>query len=137
MHIISFCSCWDCLHEYGKSRNFYMANFQKHPFHSGIVFLAYQGFELITNAAEYVSNPEITLPKALYLNVVLVTFIYVLVSLMVIGNLSISEIENSKDYALAAALKPFLGVIGFKIMAFAALISTSSAINAALYGGQT
>ena len=104
-------------------------------FGEGIVFLAYQGCELITNAAEDVSNPEITLPKALYLSVVLVIFIYVLVSLMVIGNLSISEIESSKDYALAAAAKPFLGIIGFKIMALAALISTSSAINAALYGG--
>lgn len=36
---------------------------------------------------------------------------------------------------LAAVTKPFLGVIGFKIRALAALISTSSAINAALYGG--
>jgi amino acid transporter len=102
---------------------------------AGMVFLAYQGFELITNAAEDVSNPEITLPKALYLSVVLVIFVYVSVSLAVVGNLSISEIENSRDYALAAAAKPFLGSIGFKIMALAALISTSSAINAALYGG--
>lgn len=104
-------------------------------FGAGIVFLAYQGFELITNAAEDVSNPEITLPKALYLSVVLVIFIYVSISFAVIGNLSISEIENSKDYVLAAAAKPFLGVMGFRIMALAALISTSSAINAALYGG--
>ena len=104
-------------------------------FGAGIVFLAYQGFELITNAAEDVSNPEITPPKALCLSVVLVIFIYVSVSIMVIGNLSIFEIESSKDYALAAAAKPFLGIIGFKIMALAALISTSSAINAVLYGG--
>lgn len=102
---------------------------------AGMVFFAYQGFEFITNAAEDVSNPEIILPRALYLSVVLVIIIYVSVSLAVIGNLSIPEIQNSKDYVLAAAAKPFLGVIGFKIMALAALISTSSAINAALYGG--
>ena len=104
-------------------------------FGAGMVFLAYQGFELITNAAEDISNPEITLPRALYLSIALVIFIYVSVSLAVIGNLSIPEIENSKDYVLAAAAKPFLGDIGFKIMALAALVSTSSAINAALYGG--
>lgn len=50
------------------------------------------------------------------------------------GNLSIPEIESAQDYALAAAAKPFLGDIGFKIMALAALFSTSSAINATLYG---
>ena len=104
-------------------------------FGAGMVFLAYQGFGLITNAAEDINNPETTLPRAIYLSIALVVIIYVSVSLAVIGNLSISEIENSKDYALAAAAKPFLGVIGFKIMALAALFSTSSAINASLYGG--
>ncbi len=104
-------------------------------FGAGVVFLAYQGFGLITNAAEDITNPETTLPRAIYLSIALVIIIYVSVSLAVIGNLSTFEIEKSKDYALAAAAKPFLGVIGFKIMALAALISTSSAINASLYGG--
>jgi amino acid transporter len=57
-----------------------------------MVFLAYQGFGLIANAAEDMDNPEKTLPRALYLSVVLVIFIYVLVSLAVVGNLSIPEI---------------------------------------------
>jgi amino acid transporter len=104
-------------------------------FGASMVFLAYQGFGLITNAAEDMADPKRTLPRALYLSVVLVIFIYVLVSLAVVGNLSISQIENSKDYALAAAAKPVLGLLGFKIMALAALFSTSSAINASLYGG--
>lgn len=104
-------------------------------FGAGMVFLAYQGFSLITNAAEDVNNPEVTIPKALYLSFLLVIIIYVLVSCAVIGNLSIPEIEASEDYALAAAAKPFLGDLGFKIMALAALFSTSSAINASLYGG--
>lgn len=104
-------------------------------FGAGMVFLAYQGFGLITNAAEDIINPKTTLPRAIYLSIALVIIIYVSVSFAVIGNLSIPEIENSKDYALAAAAKPFLGPSGFKIMALAALFSTSSAINASLYGG--
>lgn len=102
---------------------------------AGIVFLAYQGFSLITNAAEDMEDPKKTLPKALYLSVLIVICIYVLVSLTVVGNLSISQISTAKDYALAAAAKPFLGSAGFKIMAIAALFSTSSAINASLYSG--
>jgi amino acid transporter len=80
-------------------------------------------------------NPEKNLPRALYLSVLIVICIYVLVSLSVIGNLSLSDISAAKDYALAAAAKPFLGNAGFQIMALAALFSTSSAINASLYGG--
>ena len=102
---------------------------------AGMVFLAYQGFNLITNAAEDMENPEKILPKALYLSVFIVILIYVSVSFAVIGNLSILQIENAKDYVLAAAAKPFFGNSGFRIMALAALFSTSSAINASLYGG--
>ncbi|MFQ6082923.1 MAG: APC family permease [Candidatus Aminicenantia bacterium] len=104
-------------------------------FGAGIVFLAYEGFGLITNAAEDMKDPQKTLPKALYMSVVIVISIYMFVSLAVTGNLPIPDIIKAKDYALAEAAKPFLGLIGFKIMAIAALFSTSSAINATLYGG--
>ncbi len=104
-------------------------------FASAIVFLAYEGFGLITNAAEDMKNPEKTLPRALYISVILVILIYVAVSLAVVGNLPLKSIIKAKDYALAEAAKPFLGRIGFTIIAIAALFSTSSAINATLFGG--
>ena len=102
---------------------------------AGLVFLAYQGFGLITNTAEDIKNPKKNLPRALYLSVLIVMIIYVLVSITVMGNLSVLEVESAKDYALAAAARPFLGSLGFIVMAAAALFSTSSAINASLYGG--
>lgn len=104
-------------------------------FGAGIVFVAYEGFGLITNAAEDMENPQMTLPPALYLSVIIVIIIYVAVSLTVLGNLPISDIVNAEEYALAAAARPFLGLIGFKIVAIAALFSTASAVNATLYGG--
>jgi len=102
---------------------------------AGIVFLAYEGFGLITNTAEDMKNPKKTLPKALFLAVIITMIIYILVSLTVLGNLPIADIINAKDFALAAAAEPFLGQIGFTFIAIAALFSTSSAINATLYGG--
>lgn len=102
---------------------------------SCIVFLAYEGFGLITNAAEDMSDAPRMLPKALYTSVLITIGIYVLVSIAVIGNLNTDQIVQAKDYALAAAARPFLGQIGFTIIAVAALFSTSSAINATLYGG--
>ena len=102
---------------------------------SGIVFLAYEGFGLITNAAEDMSDAPRTLPRALFASVIITMGIYVLVSIAVIGNLSVSQIVQAKDYALAAAARPFLGQVGFTVIAVAALFSTASAINATLYGG--
>ncbi|MBP1912995.1 APC family permease [Thermococcus stetteri] len=103
-------------------------------FAAAVVFLAYEGFGLITNAAEDMEDPKKTLPRALFLSVVVTIMIYVGVSLTVVGNLPISEIVKARDYALAEAAKPFLGMVGFKIITIAALFSTSSAINATLYG---
>ena len=102
---------------------------------AGIVFLAYEGFGLITNAAEDMKDPKKILPRALLISVIITMIIYVLVSITVLGNLPVQQIINAKDFALAAAAKPFLGNIGFTFIAIAALFSTSSAINATLYGG--
>jgi amino acid transporter len=104
-------------------------------FAAGILFLGYEGFGLITNAAEDMNEPKKTLPKALYLSIFIVIAVYVLVAFTVVGNLDIAGIIEAKDYALAASAKPFLGNVGFSVMAVAALFSTASAINATLYGG--
>jgi amino acid transporter len=103
-------------------------------FASGILFIGYEGFGLITNAAADMRNPRKMLPRALYTSVILVIILYLAVSLTVTGNLSDFEIERAKDYALAEAAKPFLGEFGFRLIAIAALFSTASAINATLFG---
>ena len=99
-----------------------------------IIFLAYEGFELIANTACDVKNPKKSLPRAYYTSVIFVIILYVLISIVTVGNLSITDIINAKDYALAESAKPFLGNLGFVMIAIAALLSTSSAINATLYG---
>ncbi len=104
-------------------------------FAAAMVFLAYEGFGLITNAAEDMTNPERDLPRALYLAVFIVILIYLAISVAVIGNLPLKQIIHAQDYALAEAARPFLGDIGFRVIAVAALLSTASAINASLYGG--
>ena len=99
-----------------------------------IIFLAYEGFELIATTAGDVKNPKKILPKAFYTSVLFVIGLYVMVSIVTVGNLSVDKIVESRDYALAESAKPFLGEIGFIVIAIAALLSTSSAINATLYG---
>ncbi len=99
-----------------------------------IIFLAYEGFELIANTAQDIEDPERTLPKAFYAAVTTVIFIYVLVSAVAVANLSYEDVQKYQDYALAVAAKPFLGHAGFVLIGIAALLSTASAINATLYG---
>lgn len=99
-----------------------------------IIFLAYEGFELIANTADEVQNSDRTLPRAFYAAVGFVICLYIMVAAVTIGNLSVDSIVNAKDYALAAAARPFLHRSGYILIAIAALLSTASAINATLYG---
>ncbi len=99
-----------------------------------IIFLAYEGFELIANTSSDIRNPEKTLPRAFYASVIFVIILYILVAIVTVGNLPVEKIVAAKDYALALAAKPFLGQFGFVLISIAALLSTTSAINATLYG---
>ncbi len=99
-----------------------------------IIFLAYEGFELIANTAKDVKNPRKTLPRAYYTAVTFVILLYILVALVTVGSLPISQIVGARDYALAEAAKPSMGSFGFTLIAIAALLSTASAINATFYG---
>ena len=99
-----------------------------------IIFVAYEGFELIANSAEDVQNPERNLPIAFYSSVILVFVLYVLIGIITASTVPEDELLTAKDYALAIAAKPALGQTGFVVIAIAALLATFSAINATIYG---
>lgn len=100
-----------------------------------VIFVAYEGFELIANAAPDIENPKKNIPRAYYWSVLFVIFLYIIIAIITVGSLDFTQIASAQDYVLAEAAKPMLGKIGFTIITIAALISTFSAINASLYGG--
>jgi len=100
-----------------------------------VIFVAYEGFELIANAAPDIKDPEKNIPKAYYYSVIFVIILYIIIAIVTVGSLPFGEIAKAEDYVLAEAAKPMLGKTGFTVITIAALISTFSAINASLYGG--
>ena len=100
-----------------------------------IIFLAYEGFELIANTALDIKNPKKNLPRAYYISIGVVIILYILVAIVTVASLPFSQIASAQDYALAAAAKPFMGPLGYTLISITALLSTFSAINATYYGG--
>jgi amino acid transporter len=99
-----------------------------------MIFLSYEGFELIANTAEDVANPIRTLPRAYYSAVVIVILLYVLIAVVTVGTLPVEQIVAARDYALTKVARPFMGQFGVVLITIAALLSTTSAINATFYG---
>ncbi len=101
---------------------------------AALVFVAYEGFELIPNAVKEMKDPARDLGRGILVSIGVTIVIYILVSLVAVGNLMPAEIGEYKEYALAVAAKPFLGRAGFMLIGLAALLSTASAINATMFG---
>jgi len=101
---------------------------------AALIFVAYEGFELIPNSVNEMRNPHRDLPRGIFLSISITIVIYILVSLVAVGNLLPAEVAKYEEYALAVAAKPFLGQAGFLLIGVAALFSTASAINATLFG---
>ncbi len=99
----------------------------------GFTFFAFEGFRVITNAVEDMPDPARLLPRAIMTSIALVAVLYVLISLVVFGNLDVQDAIAAKDYALARAAAPVMGTAGFVVVGIAAMVSTASAINANLY----
>ena len=98
-----------------------------------IIFLAYEGFELISNASADAESKR-SLYRAFFLSVAIVATIYIVIAYVSVTTLPVSEVVKYRDYALAVVAEPLLGKLGFVLIAVAALFSTASAINATIYG---
>jgi amino acid transporter len=98
-----------------------------------VIFVAYEGFELLPYDYDDLAEPRRTLPRALYLSVAVVALVYVVVTLGAQMLVSDRTIIAKKEVAFAIAGKEALGGFGLWAATLGAVFSTSSAINATLF----
>lgn len=99
-----------------------------------VIFVAYEGFELIANSISDLKDREKNTEKAFFIAVGFVIILYILIAIVTVGALPFKQIADAQDYVLAKAAEPILGQIGFTIITITSLISTFSAINATVLG---
>ena len=100
---------------------------------SAILFIGYQGFDIIGTSAEELKDPKRTIPKAIYLSIIIVAFLYIFVSIVSVGVVNYQELGAARAPLILVAERSF-GITGMWILATGGVISTGSAFNAALYG---
>lgn len=99
----------------------------------GLAFFAYAGYGMMANAAADVARPERTIPRAFALAIGMVAALYVVLALVVLGNVTPAQLARYADTAVAEAAQPLLGRAGFVLVSVAALLATASAINATIF----
>ncbi len=100
---------------------------------ASLIFVAYEGFELLPYDYDDIERPRRTLPRALYISVALVTLVYVAVTLASQMLVPDRLLTAQKEVAFAIVGKQALGAFGLWAATVAAAFSTASAINATLF----
>lgn len=98
-----------------------------------LTILSFKGFTTITNSGSEITKPKKNVGRAIMISISISALIYVLLAWAVSSNLSLNEIIEAKDYALAEAAKPVLGDYGLWFTVAIAIIATISGIIASVF----
>lgn len=104
----------------------------------GLTFIAFQGFEVISQCSEEVKNPKKNIPRAVFLSLAIVLPIYLLVAVAALGSVRPENmtpwdyLASHKEIALVEVSKTFFFGGGIMLLV-GGLISTMSALNATVY----
>jgi hypothetical protein len=102
-------------------------------FGAASVFMAYEGFQLLTYDYDDIRAPRKTLPLAVLSAIVVVIGVYVLVALGTAMLVGADQVVAHEEVALAIAGRQAFGTAGLWVVTVAAAFSTGSAINATLF----
>jgi amino acid transporter len=100
---------------------------------AAVVFMAYEGFQLLTYDYEDIRDADRVLPRASLWAVVAVIAVYISVSLGAASLVGAAKLIEHREIALAEAGKQALGSAGLILVSVAAAFSTASAVNATLF----
>lgn len=98
-----------------------------------LAVLAYKGFTTITNSGSEIDNPHQNVSRAIVISIAICTIVYLLAALAVAGNLTLPQIIQAKNFALAEAARPAFGNFGLWFTVILAIIATTSGIIASIF----
>ena len=98
-----------------------------------LTFFAYLGFGVISFVGGDIENPKKNMPRAMYISLGFTMVLYIALSIGVFGTLTVEEVIDNADTALAVAAYPIFGDSGVTLITLAAVFATTGAINSQLY----
>lgn len=100
---------------------------------AAVVFMAYEGFQLLAYDYEDMRDPDRTLMHAVVLAVGVVIVVYLVMTVGSVMLVGAPQIIDQKEISLAVVGQRALGTSGMVLAGVAAVLSTGSAINATIF----
>jgi len=102
-------------------------------FGAAAVFMAYEGFQLLTYDYDEIEDPNRTVPRAIFYAIAVVIGVYIAVAIGTPMLIGAGAVVDNEEVALSVAGQAAFGAVGLLVVSFAAAFSTGSAINATLF----
>ena len=100
---------------------------------AALYILSYNGFTTITNSGGEIVDPHRNTGRAIVISIAICSVLYLALSIAVAGNLTLTEIIDAEDFALARAAEPALGEFGLWFTVAIAVIATASGVIASVF----
>lgn len=97
---------------------------------SASLFIAFLGFNVITNIAGDIDRPRQTVPRAILLSMLLVTVVYIGIVLALLA----ARMHSYSEASVGLAATKLIGPLGGTLVVASALVSTLSSANANILG---
>ncbi len=94
---------------------------------AALIFFAYIGFEDIVNVAEETRNPRKTIPRALFLAIIITSILYILTAISAVSLVNWKDLSLSSS-PLALAASQVFGNKAFLLLSITALFATAGTV---------
>ncbi len=108
-------------------------NFAHYIAATALAVIAFKGFTTITNNGDEITKPKVNVGRAIIFSIIISLVVYIVVTFAVTTNLSVSEIINAKDYALAEAARPVFSGLGLWFTVILAIVAMITGIIASVF----
>ncbi len=100
---------------------------------TALALLAYKGFTTITNSGAEIKEPKKNIGRSIIISLSICAAVYLLVAISVANSLTLTEIVEARDYALAEAARPAFGQYGIWFTVGLAIVATVSGLIASTF----
>lgn len=100
---------------------------------TGLGVLAYKGFTTITNDGAELEDPGRNIGRAIVISLVICAGVYLVVGVGAGSSLTVDQIVDAQNYALAEAARPALGQVGVIATVVVAVVACVTGLVASMY----
>lgn len=99
----------------------------------GFTFMIFEGYEVVAQTGEEAKNPEKTIPRAMFLCIIISTILFIVVAAVTFATIGWQATAAGGDHALNDAADKSVPLIGGALMSIGMIIGSVAAVNSIVF----